>query len=456
MLFLQVANQITFDKRYIKMDEEINEHEPVEEGMTDLEKDVYGALKIFRKSFGEFIIDKLLHSKNTDKWEPDFRKALYDKNENNDYLQKKWIKDINKHTNKVHTDLLDYQYFEGFAEYNKNLFWPYFNEQAMNLPAWLGEITYVRNTVAHFNSDYLKEEDIVALWNNMGRIAKAIDDTKLLNSLNNIKERVTLKEIFSNHSNKKNSNESPVSVKSGFLGSKIARVIFWVIISLLVFGLCYKFVPWKQLFSSKLPPKIIIIGPPPPPPPGHGPVKTHSGGTNTVKSGNNTGKMAEQTDYSSYINSSLTSSSGKVDVSVTIFEDGGSIENNLSNSIAGIYSKSGENANFGLLKSIFASKPGFQDLFEGNSDIIDKLKLSDYTKNMVVGKLKYKYTPGTLASGTIICTATLSMSIISTSTKSISKSFEISAIGNDVTESDAKETALQKLLIIYGDQHSSL
>ncbi|MBK9542613.1 MAG: hypothetical protein IPO49_09915 [Bacteroidetes bacterium] len=164
----------------------------------------------------------------------------------------------------------------------------------------------------------------------------------------------------------------------------------------------------------------------------------------------------KQEDYSSYVNSSIANSSGN-DVSVTIVDENGNISSSLSNSIADIYNKTGNRATTGLLRSSFVHKSEFQELTEGNSDIITKLNLSHYTDYLVIGKINFSFHSGTLESGTIVCTASISLSIINTASQSIVKNVSISDInGNGVTESQAKETTMKKLLNNFYSSYSTL
>jgi len=162
-------------------------------------------------------------------------------------------------------------------------------------------------------------------------------------------------------------------------------------------------------------------------------------------------KIAEE-NYSSYINSKNRSN-----VSVIIVDANGNLSNSASDAIAGVYQKAGKNTSIGLIKSAFVGKPAFQELREGNSEIIQKLNLAAYADHVAVGKINFTYRAGSLVDGTIVCTASISMGIISTSSKSLEKSFAISnASGNGATEDQAKEDAFQKLLDKYYKEHSSL
>ncbi len=131
-------------------------------------------------------------------------------------------------------------------------------------------------------------------------------------------------------------------------------------------------------------------------------IESHSNGTNEIGTNSNSGgerKYIEtekkalgsvvSEDFSSYINKSITNSSSNTGVSVTVVDERGNIISSISHSIAKIYSEEGNNGNTGLLRSSFIQKLSFQELFEGNSEIIEKLKLSNYTDYIVLGKIIY-------------------------------------------------------------------
>jgi hypothetical protein len=161
-------------------------------------------------------------------------------------------------------------------------------------------------------------------------------------------------------------------------------------------------------------------------------------------------------DFSSYINASIINSSDKTDIAVTVVDENGNISSSISNSIANIYNQRGNTGNTGLLQSSFVHKSGFQELFEGNSEIIEKLNLSSHTDYIALGTIQYSIRKGTLVDGTVVCTTSLTMNIISSSKKSIVKSFSYSENGNGVTEPQAKEAATEKLINKYYNEHSSL
>jgi len=174
---------------------------------------------------------------------------------------------------------------------------------------------------------------------------------------------------------------------------------------------------------------------------------TNNGGSNT---------QTQSEDFSSYINSSITNSSGNTSVAVTVVDENGNISSSISSLIANIYNQTGNNGKTGLLRSSFVHKSGFQELFEGNSDIIEKLKLSSHVDYIALGKIRYSMRKGTLVDGTIVCTVSITMSIISANQKSIAKSFSFSENGNGATETQAQEEATQKLMNRYYNEYSTL
>lgn len=160
----------------------------------------------------------------------------------------------------------------------------------------------------------------------------------------------------------------------------------------------------------------------------------------------------KEENYSSYINPQ-----SRVQVSVVVLDAAGKISNPISSSIAEIYRKTGKTASTGLIRSSFVEKPEFIELCEGNAGIIKKLNLHEYADYLAVGRTQFTNQAGKLVDETIICTASMSIDIISTDSKSLKKSYTISnASGNGVTESQAKEQALQKLLDRYFNNFSSL
>jgi hypothetical protein len=176
--------------------------------------------------------------------------------------------------------------------------------------------------------------------------------------------------------------------------------------------------------------------------------------TGTNKGGGSTPIPSE--DFSSYINTSITNASGKTNIAVTVVDENGNISSSMSSSIANIYNQKGNSGNTGLIRSSFIHKLGFQELFEGDSEIIDKLKLNIHADYVAIGKISYSIRKGTLVDATFVCTVSLTMNIISANQKCLVKSFTCSANGNGATEDQAKEYAIDKLLNKYISEYSSI
>lgn len=187
--------------------------------------------------------------------------------------------------------------------------------------------------------------------------------------------------------------------------------------------------------------------------------ETEKAANEKVKKMNNNGvgrSLTENEDFSTYINTSITNSSSKTNIAVTIIDESGNISSSISSSIANVYNQTGNSGNTGLLRSSFIQKIGFQELLEGNSEIIEKLKLSSHTDYVALGRIRFAMRKESLVDGMIVCTAKLTMTIISASQRSIIKSFSYSENGNGVSETQAQEAAIDKLINRYYNDYSSL
>lgn len=167
-------------------------------------------------------------------------------------------------------------------------------------------------------------------------------------------------------------------------------------------------------------------------------------------------QQAEIADYTSYINPSIINSKDNIEIAVTVVDDQGNISNAISSSVANIYNQSGKKSISSLFRNSFVHSARFQELFEGNSSVIEKLKLSNYTDYVGLGKIKFDTHSGILEAGTVVCTASISMSIVSVNNKAIDRSFTISVNANGVSEAQAVEAASQKLINKYSNEYSSL
>lgn len=165
----------------------------------------------------------------------------------------------------------------------------------------------------------------------------------------------------------------------------------------------------------------------------------------------------EVTNYAQFLNTSIKNSPSSVEVCVTITDKSGKALGSESSAIAEVYRQSGKSGKTGLFRSTFLKSAEFQELREGNSEVMEKLNLLAYTDFVAIGAITYSYREGKLVDETIVCSITLSMDIISASTQSIEKSFTLTNInGNGATEDQAREKAFQKLLDNYYTNYSTL
>jgi hypothetical protein len=170
---------------------------------------------------------------------------------------------------------------------------------------------------------------------------------------------------------------------------------------------------------------------------------------------NETG-LVKNEDLSSFINTSITNTSDKTNIAITIIDESGNVNTSISSSIAGIYNQTGNIGVVGLLKSSFIHDHGFQGMIEGDSELIDKLNLEKYADYIAIGKVQYSIRDGKLVNGTFVCTASIIITIFSTSQNSVIKSFEISENGNGVSKAQSQKSAIDKLLNKYYSEYSSL
>lgn len=155
--------------------------------------------------------------------------------------------------------------------------------------------------------------------------------------------------------------------------------------------------------------------------------------------------------YSSFLNSGYINSNSQTEVAVVIFDNDKNILAPFSSSIAKLYTNMGKKGIIGLFHSDFLLSALFKQLNEGNSKVIEQLKLNLYTDYLALGKIEFTDRTGSLVNGTTVCNSTLSVNIINTSTGSIIDSFIIDGIGNGVNESQAKDNSMQKLVSKYSD-----
>jgi len=163
-------------------------------------------------------------------------------------------------------------------------------------------------------------------------------------------------------------------------------------------------------------------------------------------------KNSEIALWESYVNSSVINSPVDMDVAVCILNEDGSFSS-ISSDISNIYEKKGFKSNVGLLRSPFFGTSGFQQLSQGNSEIISNLKLKRNTDYLVIGKIRYETIKNT---SFLVCRATLEVNIISVSQGYLLKNVSYYESGNGVSENQAMENATERLLITYYINYSTI
>jgi hypothetical protein len=377
-----------------------------------------------REAFEEFIITlrvfivSQLDPKNPGQWEVQFRNALSKDKETK--MQSSWDYEKSNHSDPINA--IDFSHLERIAKNRSDVFSPFFGNNTKYLPNWFNEIYRIRNLFNHYNPE-LSQGEVNVAWTHMEGIAKCLKKTGLENKLKNIKEK-----------RQKSEGDPITSVKKSSY--------FYLFISI---GTIAIFI-WLYFVVKDKP--EIINGPPP------------GGAVTVLDSGNGKKdstppvhvhvepavKKVIAEDYSKYLNTASINSVEQTEVAVTIIdEETHNLESDVSSRIANIYNKTGKKGISNLLRSPFIRKPELNELFEGNSDIIEKLKLNHHTDYLALGKMTYSIDPGTLANGTFICNISLTMSIISTADNTL-RNFTVKGGGNDVSESRAKDAAVDNLL----------
>jgi len=152
--------------------------------ITQLQNDnLSKALGVFIEAFRPYVVSLLIKD-HGEQWPAEFFKCLsFDQ-------QRTWNENIK--AEKPPMESIDYHHFKSFAIKNRDLLKPDFGRKANDVPNWLGEITDVRNKVAHYDKS-LDEDEVTKAWIHMKTIAKTIGMTDLeeeLKKLQNSEEEI--------------------------------------------------------------------------------------------------------------------------------------------------------------------------------------------------------------------------------------------------------------------------
>lgn len=130
-------------------------------------------LGLFIEAFRPYVVS-LLMKEHGEQWPAEFYKVLsYDQ-------QRSWNE--NMKAEKPPVECIDYHHFKSFAIKNRELLKADFGRKAGDVPNWLGEITEVRNKIAHYDKS-LDEDEATKAWIHMKTIAKTIGMSELEDEL---------------------------------------------------------------------------------------------------------------------------------------------------------------------------------------------------------------------------------------------------------------------------------
>ena len=156
------------------------------------------ALGLFIEAFRPYVVS-LLIEQSGDRWPADFVKCLsFDQ-------QKTWNDNLKMGKNPL--ELIDYHHFKSFAIKNKELLKTDFGKKFGDVPNWLGEITEVRNKIAHYDNS-LDEDEATKAWIHMRMIARTIKMGELENELKSLQIGSIQKEAPISKTTSKKGNNS--------------------------------------------------------------------------------------------------------------------------------------------------------------------------------------------------------------------------------------------------------
>lgn len=127
------------------------------------------ALGLFIEAFRPYVVS-LLMKEHGEQWPGEFFKDLTSDQ------QRIWNE--NMKAEKPPMESIDYHHFKSFAIKNRVLLKDDFGKKAGDVPNWLGEITDVRNKIAHYDKS-LDADEATKAWIHMRTIAKTIGMTEL-------------------------------------------------------------------------------------------------------------------------------------------------------------------------------------------------------------------------------------------------------------------------------------
>lgn len=143
------------------------------------------ALGLFIEAFRPYVVSLFMKDHGV-RWPAEFVKCLtHDQHR---------IWNENLRTGKPAMECIDYHHFKSFAIQNRDLLKLDFERKTNDVPNWLGEITEVRNKIAHYDKS-LEEDEATKAWIHMRTIAKSIGMTELEDELKKLETNEELKTL---------------------------------------------------------------------------------------------------------------------------------------------------------------------------------------------------------------------------------------------------------------------
>jgi predicted AAA+ superfamily ATPase len=159
---------------------------------------LYKGLGLFLEAFRPFVVSVVMR-KNAADWAKEFYDSLPD------YQKENWKRDLANGT--APENALDFQYFQSFAYFFKDLLKTDFGRKTHHVKNWLGEIYETRNKVAHFNR-VIDEDEAAKTWIHLKTIANLLGMTELEAEIVKLKDNKTVADTRQEEAKAENSAPS--------------------------------------------------------------------------------------------------------------------------------------------------------------------------------------------------------------------------------------------------------
>ncbi len=425
--------------------------------MTEWERiSLWGAFDKFIRKFRPVVVD-LLKSNGYSNWLDEFGYSLQGKKKSN------WNKARKLCGADPPIDLIDYPYLKSFAIGKQNLLKSVFKEDAENVPSWFGELYLVRNKLSHFGTPPSKNACDKA-WIHLEilseRLSYWMKDKNFLSEIKDLRAGKVSEEVKQKLFQDFNQQVKGEKIRMRYMIGGLLIVVVSLIAYLLLQNQKTNFADNNSVKTN--PPPLVpnkmdsaqfrqpSSGKKAPTVPDQSPNGTVNKTPQVLRKSSQVSANTE--DYSAYVNTPAK----KLGVMITIIDKYGNILPFLSSDIAKVYKENGYESGTGLLKNNFTKSMKFEDLIEGNTELMKNLGLNNYADYIVLGRTSDTSYPNSEVSNSIINSISLSVSVISTQDNSVNNFKLPDCNGNGKTAALAKEDARNRLLRYYYQNYSTL